>query len=82
MQFEQFIASITPEIYANMKQAVETGRWPDGRNLSEEEQEMTLRAVIAYDHKMLAEQDRIGHIDDQCKSKDSANEIINPLKWS
>ncbi len=84
MQFEEFIASITPEIYANMKLAVEIGRWPDGRVLSSEERDMTLRAVIAYDHKMQAEQDRIGHMDDKCQSQDSdsANETINPLRWS
>ena len=42
--FLEAIENITPEIYQNLKLAVEIGKWPDGRKLTQEQKELTLQA--------------------------------------
>jgi len=72
MDFNEFVSAITPEIYQNLKRAVETGKWPDGRTLSAEERETSMQAVIAYDAKHQKEHDRIGQLPDaDCSTKNN-----------
>ena len=47
--FNQAIENITPEIYQNLKLAIEIGKWPDGRKLTQEQKELCLQAVIAWE---------------------------------
>jgi len=61
--FQQLIDTITPEIYANLKCAIEIGKWPDGRALTGEQRELCMQAVIVYETKNIAEADRTGFID-------------------
>ena len=44
--FEDLIASMSPEACDNMRRAVETGKWADGRVLTREQKELCLQAVI------------------------------------
>jgi uncharacterized protein YeaC (DUF1315 family) len=68
--FLDAIANITPEIYQNLKLAVEIGKWPDGRKLSQEQKELTLQALIAWEMHNLPEEERIGYMGPQeCSSK-------------
>lgn len=68
--FNETIANITPEIYANLKLAVEIGKWPDGRKLTLEQKELSLQALIAWEIKNLPEDQRIGYMGPQeCSSK-------------
>ena len=71
MTFEELLDSMNPEIHATMKQAVELGKWPDGRRLSDEERETCMRAVIAYDSVHLPEEERVGYI--SRKKSDGSN---------
>ncbi|GLR69718.1 YeaC family protein [Agaribacter marinus] len=48
MQLEQLVDSMTPEIYKNLLQAVETGKWPNGDRLSEDQKENSMQAVMLY----------------------------------
>lgn len=83
MDYEQLLAAITPEIYQNMKQAIELGRWADGRTLTVEQRENTLQAIIAYEHKYFAESERTGFVPPKktpCATDTSSEE--SPLKWS
>ena len=48
MNVEQILAAMTPEVYDRLRQAVETGKWPDGNPLSEEQKENCLQAVLLY----------------------------------
>jgi len=74
MNFQQMISQITPDIYNNLKTAIEIGRWPDGRTLTSEQRESSLQAIIAYEAQHVAEDERTGYIEAQCKSKsDSAS---------
>lgn len=52
MNLEALLAAMTPEVYARLRQAVETGKWPDGTPLSEEQKENTMQAVMLYQAKI------------------------------
>ena len=68
--FREAIENITPEIYQNLKLAVEIGKWPDGRKLTQEQKELTLQALIAWEIHNLPEEERIGYMGPQeCSSK-------------
>lgn len=69
MQFKQLIDTITPEIYANLKCAIEIGKWPDGRVLSSEQRELCMQAVIVYENKHIGERERTGYIDRGSKAE-------------
>jgi hypothetical protein len=68
--FLEAIENITPEIYESLKLAVEIGKWPDGRKLTQEQKELSLQAMIAWEMQNLPEEERTGYMGPQeCKSK-------------
>ncbi len=68
--FIEAIENITPEIYENLKLAVELGKWHDGRRLTPEQRELCLQAMIAWEAKNLPEDQRTGYMGEQaCRSK-------------
>ncbi len=76
--FAELASSINAEVYQTFKQAVELGKWPDGRKLSQEQKELCLQAMIAYEGKHLPEDQRTGYMGPQgCASK--AKEVPNIL---
>ncbi|TNF01902.1 MAG: DUF1315 family protein [Gammaproteobacteria bacterium] len=89
MDFQQLIDAITPEIYTNLKLAVETGKWPDGTRLTPEQREHSMQAIIAYDARHKSEEDRVGYVPpkqkqkaEPCASKHSnQGDDPQPLKW-
>jgi uncharacterized protein YeaC (DUF1315 family) len=67
--FKEMIENITPEIYQNLKLAVEIGKWPDGRKLTQEQKELSLQAMIAWEIQNLPEDQRTGYMGEQhCSS--------------
>jgi uncharacterized protein YeaC (DUF1315 family) len=62
MNYDDLIASMTPEIYENMKRAVELGKWPNGLKLNDEQRETCLQAVITYEGQNLSREERTGYI--------------------
>ncbi|TLX57141.1 DUF1315 domain-containing protein [Stutzerimonas nosocomialis] len=68
--FNEAIENITPEIYENLKLAVELGKWGDGRKLTTEQKELCLQAMIAWEMQNLPEEQRTGYMGaQQCSSK-------------
>jgi uncharacterized protein YeaC (DUF1315 family) len=68
--FTDMIENITPDIYQSLKLAVEIGKWPDGRKLTQEQKELSLQAVIAWELQNLPEDQRTGYMGPQeCSSK-------------
>jgi hypothetical protein len=68
--FVEMIENITPDIYQSLKLAVEIGKWSDGRKLSQEQRELSLQALIAWEVQNLPEDQRTGYMGAQeCKSK-------------
>lgn len=43
---------MTPVIYENLRTAVETGKWPDGKALTDEQKSHSLQAVLMYQAKV------------------------------
>ena len=51
MDAEHLIDSITPEAYQRLTYAVETGRWPEGEVLTQEQRNSCMQAVMLYQSK-------------------------------
>lgn len=91
MDFQQLIESITPDIYNNLKRAVELGRWPNGSKLTPEQRKNSLQAIIAYDARYKVATDRVGYIppkqkpascdSDHAGDEARDNKAEQPLKW-
>jgi len=48
MQLDQLVSQLNPQLYARIKQAVETGKWLDGNPLTQEQRDTCLQAVMIY----------------------------------
>lgn len=76
-EFRQLVDQLTPEVYENMKRAVETGRWPDGRAVSAEQREICIQAVITWEAAHLPESERSGYMPPKgCKSDDEGEQTV------
>jgi uncharacterized protein YeaC (DUF1315 family) len=64
MNFEEIMRMMTPEVYANMKRAVELGKWPNGQRLSAEQRQNCLQAMIAWEERSgVPEDQRTGYLE-------------------
>ncbi len=64
MTYEDLIARMDPTVYRSLRQAVELGKWPDGRVLSKEQRAICMEAVIYYENtREVAEAERVGYLD-------------------
>lgn len=84
MDFLELIDKMSPEIHRSLKRAIELGKWPDGRLLTEQQKELCMEAVIAYDSQHLNEEQRVGYIDrgSKAEGEQCGDEQPSPLKWS
>ncbi|MDO5768832.1 MAG: DUF1315 family protein, partial [Psychrobacter sp.] len=53
MDKQTILASLTPEIVDRFRTAIEIGKWPDGRALSDEQRQTCLQAVMVWEHEHL-----------------------------
>ncbi|HLT13092.1 MAG TPA: DUF1315 family protein [Marinobacter sp.] len=64
MTYDELIERLDPTVYRNLKQAIELGKWPDGRVISREQRAICLEAVIYYENKHnVPEEERVGYLD-------------------
>ncbi len=69
MTVDELIKGMTPEVYLNMKNALELSRWPDGRRMDREQKVLCIEALIRYEDLInLPEEERIGYMEAKCKS--------------
>jgi len=62
--YDELIERLDPTVYRNLKQAIELGKWPDGRVISREQRAICLEAVIYYENKHnVPEEERVGYLD-------------------
>jgi len=70
MSFNDVAKNIDPEIYERFKKAIELGKWPDGREVTREQKELCLQAIIVYENAHdIPEDQRVGYIDKTKKKK-------------
>lgn len=51
MDIEQLVDAITPEAYERLLYAVETGKWPEGQSITQEQRDSCMQAVMLYQSK-------------------------------
>jgi len=51
MDAEQLVNAITPEAYERLLYAVETGKWPEGTTLTQQQRDSCMQAVMLYQSK-------------------------------
>jgi uncharacterized protein YeaC (DUF1315 family) len=61
--FETLLSTLTPELVAAFRRAIEIGKWPDGRLVTAGQRATCMQAVIAWEHRHLPETERTGYID-------------------
>lgn len=75
MTFDDLIQKLDPQIYRNLRQALELGKWPDGKRLTDEQKALCMDAVIYYENQHgVSEEERVGYIDRAGKTKPCATE--------
>ncbi len=82
---DEILKAMTPEVHAGLRRAVEIGKWPDGRVLSDEQRALCMEAVIAYDARFLPEEQRVGYIDRGSKAEGERcgdTDASTILKWA
>ncbi len=52
MNIQQLVSAMTPQIYENLRTAVEIGKWPDGKPLTDEQKSNSLQAVLMYQSRV------------------------------
>ena len=65
---EDLLGQMTPEIYGNLKTAIELGKWSDGSILEREQLENCMQLLILYEARTLPEEFRTGNKLNSCKS--------------
>ena len=69
MNFEDIAQQISPDIYQRFKEALELGKWPDGRILTKDQKEICLQAIIVYERAQdIPESQRTGYVDSTKKT--------------
>ncbi len=81
MDYQAFVETLSPELVARLRRGVETGRWPDGRELTPEQREHSLQAVIAWERRHLPEAERVGYIDKGKKASPEDLKTEQELRW-
>lgn len=68
-EFKEKALQLSPEVYRQFKSSLETGKWPDGNKLTDEQRKIVMETIIFYEHAHLPASEHTGHIADSCKSK-------------
>lgn len=71
--FRELIDRLTPDIYQQLKKSVEIGKWPTGQVITQEQRNLCMQAVIAYEEKHFPKQERTGFVPPKKTSCDNAN---------
>jgi len=78
------VAALTPQLYDNLKEALELGRWPNGERLTDQQKSICMEAIILYDHRHFPEAERTHYIEKRGCKRDAASmddQEASPLRW-
>lgn len=91
MNIEQMLAVLNEDIVNRFRTAVEIGKWANGVPLTQEQREICMQAVLAWEHQHLPEEQRTGYIDrgtkkenEQCDSHQPVHDDVEfqPIRFS
>lgn len=77
----QSIQQMDRAVYDRLLESLATGRWPDGRSVTESQRRHAMQAVIAWGELYLPPEERVGFIDKGSKAGGRSDEPA-PLKWT
>ena len=80
-QYRESVQRMDRQVYEQLLESLSTGRWPDGRTLTETQRQHAMRAVITWGEIHLSPEERIGFIDKGAKAGDVCDDP-EPLTWS
>lgn len=81
MDIDDFVQRLGHAEYAALKQAIELGKWPDGRPLGKDDRELLMRAMIAWEIKNLPPDQHTGYMaQPDCPSTPMAGETLK-IQW-
>lgn len=81
MSDEEFLNVLDEDIIQRFKTAIEIGKWPDGRELTDAQKETCMQAIIVFEHKNLPEDQRTGYVPPKPTPCDSHSNDETPVKW-
>ena len=78
--YRQSVQQMDREVYEQLINSLSTGRWPDGRTLTDDQRQHAMRAVITWGEIHLPPDERVGFIDKGAKEGGSFDDP-QPLAW-
>lgn len=63
MNYHDLVKQLTPELVQQLRRAIEIGKWPDGRRVTDEQRANCMEAVLHWEMLNLPEEERTGYID-------------------
>ena len=79
-QYRESVQQMDRQVYEQLLESLSTGRWPDGRTLTETQRQHAMRAVITWGEIHLSPEERVGFIDKGAKAGDVCDDP-KPLAW-
>ena len=80
-QYRESVQQMDRQVYEQLLESLSSGRWPDGRALTETQRQHAMRAVITWGEIHLSPEERVGFIDKGAKAGDVCDDP-EPLTWS
>lgn len=81
MDYESLIARLDGTTCEALRRAIELGKFPDGRRLTDEQRALCMEAVLAWEMRNLPPEQHTGYIDrgskaegEQCATNDHSHE--------
>ncbi len=78
-EFYEKSRRLSPDIYRRFTTAIELGKWPDGKELTDEQKTTVMEAVIIYESASLPDGMRTGDVKDKCRGDSEAES--KGLRW-
>ena len=79
-QYRDSVRQMDREVYERLVDSLATGRWPDGRDLTDEQRQNAMKAVITWGELHLPTESRVGFIDKGHKAGEVSDEP-EPIAW-
>lgn len=73
MNKQDILNSLTPNIVAKFRSAIEIGKWDNGVRLTDEQRQTCMQAVMVWEHEYLPIEERTGYIQ---KPKDDLGNTV------
>ena len=73
MNKQDILNTLSPEIIAKFRTAIEIGKWENGQKLTQTQRETCMQAVMVWEHEYLPVDERIGYIQ---KPKDDQGQTV------